>query len=76
MIKEKFKNLKMIQKMAINKLAEKYSDEELGHWNMDLVILKNLEESRNFLWWISDKKLPTNNQLKAKAKELHSYWSE
>ena len=43
---------------------------------MDLVILKNLEESRNFLWWISDKKLPTNNQLKAKAKELHSNWSE
>ena len=54
MIKEKFKNLKIIEKMAINKLAEKYSDEELGHWNMDLVILKNLEESKNFLWWISD----------------------
>ena len=76
MIKEKFKNLKIIEKMAINKLAEKYSDEELGHWNMDLVILKNLEESKNFLWWISDKDLPSDYVLKAKAKELHSYWSE
>ena len=74
MIKEKFKNLKIIEKMAINKLAEKYSDEELGHWNMDLVILKNLEESKNFLWWISDKDLPSAYVLKAKAKELHSYW--
>ena len=74
MIKEKFKNLKIIEKMAINKLAEKYSGEELGHWNMDLVILKNLEESKNFLWWISDKDLPSDYVLKAKAKELHSYW--
>ena len=74
MIKEKFKNLKIIEKKAINKLAEKYSDEELGHWNMDLVILKNLEESKNFLWWISDKDLPSDYVLKAKAKELHSYW--
>ena len=74
MIREKFKNLKIIEKMAINKLAEKYSDEELGHWNMDLVILKNLEESKNFLWWISDKDLPSDYVLKAKAKELHSYW--
>ena len=74
MIKEKFKNLKIIEKMAINKLAEKYSDEELGHWNMDFVILKNLEESKNFLWWISDKDLPSDYVLKAKAKELHSYW--
>tara|TARA_Y100000589_G_C26715423_1_gene451549 strand:- start:252 stop:482 length:231 start_codon:yes stop_codon:yes gene_type:complete len=75
MIKEKLKNLKMIEKMAINKLTDgKYSDEEFAHSDFDLVILTNLIESKNFLWWISDKKLPTNNQLKAKAKELHSYW--
>ena len=75
MIKEKLKNLKMIEKMAIKKLTDgKYADEEFSHSDFDLVILTNLIESKNFLWWISDKKLPTNNQLKAKAKELHSYW--